>query len=119
MLLLSKEHGVNPSLSQCFFCGQDKNEIILAGRFGGNKAPHKAVWNREPCETCKDYMTKGIMLVSVKDGTDHENPYRTGKICVIKEETAKKIFPTLGNNRFAFVTDEAWHKIGLPATREE
>ena len=112
---ISEKHGVNPSISVCFFCGGDKNEIILPGRLPNDRqAPMKAVWNKEPCDTCKEHMEQGIMLVSVKEGVDHENPYRTGKVAVIKEEVAKRVFPTLGNSRFAYITDEAWEKIGLP-----
>ena len=29
---LSKEHGVNPAIPICYFCGEEKNEIVLAGR---------------------------------------------------------------------------------------
>lgn len=116
---LSEKYGLNPSISLCFFCGNEK-EVILPGRLKGDvEAPRQAVWNKEPCNTCKDYMKKGIMLISVKDGTDKENPYRTGRIVVIKEEAAKEIFPTIGNSRFYFVEDTAWKEIGLPMNTEE
>jgi len=112
---ISEKHGVNPSMSVCFFCGKEKNELILVGRLMEDKeAPRKAVWNKEPCDECKKFMDMGIMLVSVKDRSDNENPYRTGRVAVIKEEAAHKIFNNLGKDRFAFITDEAWDNIGLP-----
>lgn len=70
--------------------------------------------DREPCDKCKDLMAKGVMLISVQDNTDHENPYRTGKIAVITFDAATKLFPTLGKSRIALVEDSLWKKIGLP-----
>ena len=112
---ISEKHGVNPTIPKCFFCGEDKNMIILAGRLKGDEeAPRNAVCDKEPCDKCKEYMTMGVMLVSVKDGSDQNDPYRTGRLCVIKEEAAKNIFNNLGNSRFAFIEDAAWDMIGLP-----
>ena len=112
---ISEKHGVNPAIPKCFFCGEDKNMIILAGRLKGDvEAPRNAVWDKEPCDKCKEWMAMGVMFVSVKDGSDQNNPYRTGKMCVIKEEAAKNIFNNLGNSRFAFIEDAAWSMIGLP-----
>ena len=71
--------------------------------------------DKQPCDECKKMMEMGVLLVSVKDGTDHENPYRTGSICVIKPEAAQRMFgSSIGSSRMAFVEDEAWDKIGLP-----
>jgi hypothetical protein len=53
-------------------------------------------------------------LVSVRDGTDHDNPYRTGGMCVVKPEAAQRWFDTIGNGRIAFVEDTVWDRIGLP-----
>ena len=114
---LSEKHGVNPAIPVCFFCGKDKNEIILAGRLRGDvAAPKKAVWDHVPCDECKKYMDMGIIIKSVDPKSpDHKNPYRTGGWCVLKEEAARNIFgDSLGNSRVAFVDDEAWAKIGLP-----
>ena len=29
-LILHKEHGVNPTIPICSFCGEDKNDIVLS-----------------------------------------------------------------------------------------
>lgn len=111
-ILLSPKHGVNPTITVCFFCGKEKNEILLLGKIKGDaEAPHHAIFNQEPCDECKKLMALGVMLISVKDGSDHENPYRTGKVCVITIETAQKIFNNIGNERAAFVEDSVWDKI--------
>jgi len=128
MLILSKERGVDPILSQCFICLKDKNEIILAGAAGSrireNAGAHpdarSLCFNKEPCDECKKFMEQGIILISVKAGSDHENPYRTGGWCVVTEEFAKRVLLNYDvNNRVAFVEDEAWDKIGLPRNDKE
>lgn len=118
---VSEKYGVNPSLSQCFFCGGDKNELLLFGRLPGDKeAPRKAVYSHEPCDTCKSYMEQGIMLISVR-AKDIE--YRTGNLCVIKEEAIKRMLdePLLSNvlkQRFLFINDADWKLLGLPTAEE-
>ncbi len=118
MIRISKEHGVNPAIPICFYCGEEKNEIILAGHLPGDKeAPRHAVWNMEPCDKCKEYMEQGIILISVKDNTSKENPYRTGGWVVVKEEALKQIIPEdhpCFKSRFCFIEDAVWEKIGLP-----
>lgn len=118
---ISPKHGLNPSMSVCFLCGGDKNEIIIPGMLKGDaEAPHKAVWNKEPCDKCKEYMNIGVMLISVKDKTDQENPYRTGNIVVIKADAAERMFgDSIKNQRAAFIEDELWDKLGLPKEIEE
>jgi len=116
-ILLSPKYGVNPAIPTCFFCGEEKNEVILVGKIRGHEdleAPRRAVWNMEPCAKCKSYMEMGIMLVSVEDDTDRRNPYRTGRICVIKKEAAEQIFNEPMKNNFAFVEDTMWKELGLP-----
>jgi len=110
---ISEKHGVNPSLEQCFFCGEPKG-IILFGRLKEDaEAPREVCLNHEPCDKCKGYMEQGVMLVSVKDGSDRKNPCRTGAIAVIKEEAVKKMFKNF-SGRFAFVEDAVWDSFMLP-----
>lgn len=118
MIRLSKKHGVNPAIPVCYLCGEDKNEIILAGRLPNDEeAPRKAVWDNKPCDKCKEYMKAGVILISVKDGDGGSNPYRTGGWCVVKDEAVKNIFdedtPAI-KSRVAFIEDTAWDTIGLP-----
>lgn len=106
---LSEKHGVNPSMSICFFCGKEKNEIVLPGKLKGDKeAPRQGVWNYEPCESCKKYMKEGVLVAVVKDGSDPKNPYRTGRMLVIKDEDARNIFNVDPKRvRFFFLEESA------------
>lgn len=112
---LHKEHGVNPTIPICFICSKAKNEIALLGAKYHGKAPMHMYVGKEPCDKCKGYMEQGVILISVKDGTDKDNPYRTGKFCVIKIEAAKRILPdAYTTSRVCFIEDTAWEKLRLP-----
>jgi hypothetical protein len=112
---LHKEHGLNPTIPTCFICGKEKNEVVLLGAAFKEQAPMHMVLDKSPCDQCKEYMKLGVILISVKDGSDHEDPYRTGGWVVVKKEAARRMFgESLGKSRMAFLEDTAWDKIGLP-----
>jgi len=95
--------------------------LILTGRLPGDEqAPQGAIWDMEPCDKCKEYMSQGVILISVRDGEMERdesrcerekrefdklpyaqrhhgfrfmpNPYRTGGWCAVTDETIKKVF---------------------------
>lgn len=119
---LSPKHGVNPSLSACWFCGGDKNELVLPGRLPDDaQAPHRAVWNREPCETCKGHMAAGVICLEViESGPVQGEPTRTGNMAVVRDEAIRRIVndPELAasiiRKRVVFLPREAWMLMGLP-----
>jgi hypothetical protein len=139
-IILSPEHGLNPSLECCFFCLEPRG-VVLHGQFnaeqrfgkkiaatlervnGHAKAPRKMVIDKEPCSKCKELMEKGIILISVdsKESPDNDNPYRTGGWIVVKEEAVRRIGikpveleADILKRRVAFVPDDAWDMLGLP-----
>ena len=102
---LSPKYGLNPSISVCFWCGKDKNELVLPGHIKKKneknsdiEAPHRAVWDYDPCPVCQSYMDKGITLIGASVDPVGENPeiqkgiYPTGKWMVITENMTRKIF---------------------------
>lgn len=113
-------------MTQCFWCGDTKNEILLDRRLK-DSLPRKAVYDKEPCDKCRDWMTKGVILISVdaeKSKHDPQNPYRTGGMAVITDEAVTKIFDTkmanqLKEQRVGFLEDEAWRMLGLPHPGDE
>jgi hypothetical protein len=122
---LSEQHGVNPSLMQCFVCGEDVGVALLGKLPGDEQAPHRICFgpNDEPCDKCKDHMKMGIILISVRDGEEGDNPYRTGGWCVVREEAIKRwleegdneeLLTDILKRRMAFLPDEVWDMIGLP-----
>jgi CRISPR/Cas system-associated protein Cas10 (large subunit of type III CRISPR-Cas system) len=119
---LSPKHGLNPSMSTCFYCGGDKNELIIPGLMKGDReAPRKAVWNMEPCDQCKHFMEQGVILIEVDEAktTDRKNPYRAGGWCVIKDEAIARVITDEAMRehvlkaRVAFLPTEVWDHIGI------
>ena len=124
-IALSEKHGINPTIPRCFFCGKDKNEIILMGRLKGDaEAPKGVVFDHSPCDTCQGYMEKGIILISIDEEKtiDPQNPLRTGGWVVVKEEAVRRLpieetsKQDLLLKRVAFVPDRDWDALGLPRT---
>lgn len=121
---LSPKHGVNPSVGQCFYCLQDDGTIVLPGMLKGDaEAPRRACWTKEPCPKCKEWMKVGIIMISVdeKKTEDPEDPWRTGRFAVVKEEAFKRwgigpkeLKDDILKRRVCFVPDDAWEKLGLP-----
>lgn len=106
-------------MANCFFCGEPKY-LLLDRRLKPTFA-RSGVYDQEPCDKCKEFMTQGIILISVRDGESGDNPYRTGGWVVIKEEAAKKMFTDdrlLGKVRCIFVEDTTWDKLGLPRGKQ-
>ena len=123
-LRLSPKHGVNATIPCCFFCMQEKHEIILAGRMKTKtdndvEAPRGSVWDKEPCAKCVEYMKQGIILISVRDGETSQNSYRTGGWVVVRDEFFTQMNDTpliqsILEGRVTFIPDEAWDMMGLP-----
>ncbi len=122
-ITLHPKYGVNPSISVCFVCNEDKGEILLLGYNKGKEAPMKGCYDYEPCDKCKEYMKKGVILISVKDRDSGDNPYRTGGWVVVKRDMIRraldgKFADEIIRRGLAFVPDEAWDKMGLPRSGE-
>lgn len=118
---LSEKYGVNPSVAICWICGADNGEVILAGRMKNDaEAPRRAVWDKYPCAECRTFMEQGIIFVSVMDGSEGNNPCRTGKFAVIREDAVRRMVTpaelrdAIIKKRVAFVPDSAWARLGLP-----
>ena len=130
---LSPKHGLNPTIPKCWFCGEDKNEIMLPGVQGdriakamgysdGQMPMRGLVFDKQPCDKCQQWMKQGIILIGVdKDRSpDKQNPYRTGKFAVITEDAARRLFKPeellqhILKARVAFIPDEVWTAAGLP-----
>ena len=98
---LSPKHGLNPTISVCFFCGRDKDEILISGYLKGDaEAPKRAVANYEPCDECKKQMGRGTLVIEVSTEDNgvppiQEGAWPTGRWCVISHESCKRILNEL------------------------
>ena len=117
---LSKLHGLNPSVQQCYVCMKDVAVVFFGSLKGGAKAPRTVCLDRTPCPDCRAWMSQGVILISVRDGESGDNPYRTGGWCVLKDEAIRKAFTppefaeSVLKDRMVFVPDSAWKMLGLP-----
>jgi hypothetical protein len=106
---LSKDHGVNPSMDTCYYCGEAKG-ILLFGRLPGDKeAPRHTVTNYEPCEKCKETMAQGITVFEM---IDDKTP--SGRMIVVKEEIFKTLFSDIDKileSRRCMMTKEMYEKV--------
>jgi hypothetical protein len=136
-IVLDKKHGVNPSLECCFFCNESKGIILFgklnreqreafakAGLSSTGEAPRSIVLDQVPCDKCKGHMVQGIILISVRDGENGDNPYRTGGWVVVRDRvieefiSTKELRKTILAKRVAFLPDEVWDRLGLPRGAE-
>ena len=120
---LHPKYGLNPTIPTCFFCGKEKNEIVLLGAAYDGEAPkHIGAMDKTPCEECKKWMERGVILISVRNTPpEHEqdNPYRTGGWVVVKDEAIPKMFcekeaQDILTKRAVFLEDAVWDQFGLP-----
>lgn len=81
-ITVSEKHGLNPSMMQCYFCGETKGVALLGRLPGDAEAPQSAVFDKEPCDKCKAHMKEGIICIEVKDD---DAEYRLGGFAVIKD----------------------------------
>jgi len=115
----SEQHGVNPSIMRCFYCGEDFG-VALCGRLPDDaRAPHAAIFSMDPCPQCEAWMTQGIILISMRDGEGEKidrdkkrwdaeqdrlsptkraksgpfipQPYRTGNLAVVTEDAIREM----------------------------
>jgi len=114
------------AIPKCFFCGKDKNVILINKRLAANSAQqvndmNGQIIDKEPCEKCKGYMKMGIILIGVdeKKSTDVQNPYRTGQFVVVKDEVINDIVESIQlkneiiDARMAFVPSEVLKMLGI------
>ena len=77
------------------------------------------------CSACQKLLEQGIAFISVKDGEKSDNPYRTGKFCVIKQDAVermpidKELKEGIIAKRVCFIEDEVWSKLGFPTENVE
>lgn len=116
-----RENRLGVAIPKCYFCGENKNEIIMnriltEGCAKKVEDAHGKVIDKEPCDKCKEFMKQGVILIEV---SDNDPDYRLGGFAVIKDEAISRIFPekeasTLLKMRAGFIATSLWARIDLP-----
>lgn len=106
-LTLSKEHGVNPSVSCCEVCGAEIGVVLFGASYKDQngktaEAPHKVAMGL--CDNCKNVLkVGGCLIIEVRDGETGNNPYRTGRVIGISEEAKNRIFKDADTTKIAYM----------------
>lgn len=120
---LHPQYGVNPTISQCFYCGQEKGEIALLGAAFKTQAPMHMVCDLRPCEKCLgQWRAKdGVALVEVKEewperrgpGRRPSKPQRipTGRWVVARRSALKYLTTEEIKGHVVLVEMAAWEQI--------
>jgi len=110
---LHPQYGLNPTICQCYYCGQDKNEIALLGRHYQGEAPIHMVTSLEPCDDCKAKYADYTLLIEMEREWDvtvyskrQKEPQPTGRWCAVRRECLN-ILPT----SIAYVEPEVMNQI--------
>ena len=108
---LHKEHGVNPTIPQCMYCGKDKNEIALLGAAYKGEAPMHMVLDIEPCDDCKEKF-KGFVLLIVADEMGGK-PQPTGEWAAMKREIFADLFTVPVPEKMCFIDNETFKMLKM------
>lgn len=82
---LHPEHGLNPTVCVCLFCGRDTGELALLGNAYKGEAPHKMAMNDAPCAKCREEWAQGIAFM------ENDGQHNTGRVIVLKDEAVEKL----------------------------
>lgn len=88
---LHPEHGVNPSMGVCFWCGKNDGTVLLLGFNKGKEAPRRMVASYEPCPDCRDLMSKGVTVMEARESRGSEQPRPTGRWVVVSAEAIQRM----------------------------
>lgn len=101
---LSKEHGLNPTLAVCFYCGKETGEIALLGDNYEGEAPTHMCISIEPCDECKAKFADKVVLVEIKDTGKHPEP--TGRWITVPRK-----YVTTPNNGICYMTATGFNEL--------
>ena len=116
---LHPEHGLNPTMPVCWFCGEDKGEIALLGSAYKGQAPMHMCIDRSPCSKCQAMMKTHVLFM---EATSPE--HRTGRMVWVKEEAVSRVIRPSNmaqdvlKHRVCFIDTEAWKAMGFTETSD-
>ena len=85
---LSEKHGVNPSITTCFYCGEATGIALMGKLKGDAEAPKECCCSIEPCDKCKEKYKDHLLVVEVFN----ESKSPTGRWVAIDKSVVSDIF---------------------------
>lgn len=113
-IALHPEHGLNPTLKVCFFCGKETGELVLLGASYSEEAPRQMVTDFTPCEKCEETFSHGFLLVEAEETA--KGPKPTGSHWLLTLEAADRLLINAEKNfpeHKAFITSGMAKMLGL------
>ena len=92
---LSEKHGVNPMMLQCYICGNDAGIALLGKLKDDKEAQRKGAIPGYHCNDCGKILDQGSIIIEVTDESaknKDKDPYRTGRVIGVKDDTFKQMF---------------------------
>lgn len=116
-IMLHPQHGLNPTMPICFWCGEPTGEIALLGRSYKDLAPPHMVLNYNHCPSCQQRIDNaaGVVIIEAVD-RPNGNPeiqsgvYPTGRWVVITHEAAGRMFNIPVKDK-AFMSSDAFEQM--------
>lgn len=81
---LHPQHGLNPTMPVCIFCGRETGEIALLGAAYDGEAPMHMAMNDQPCDKCKSEWAAGIAIM------EFDGQHNTGRVLVVTEDAIRR-----------------------------
>lgn len=113
---LSMKHGVNPTITVCFWCGEDDGVALLGKLPGDAEAPKRMVADFEPCSKCAEKMETGFTIMEATSSPNdvcrvemQSGVYPTGRWAVISLESVNS--EVSAKTKKAFMTPDAFDSV--------
>lgn len=121
-ITISKEFGVNPSVTCCECCGKEIG-VALFGTSWKDKNGKTAEAPREVamglCDDCEKVIkSKGLMIIEVRDGESGNNPYRTGRLVGITKEAKERMFKDI-NSPIVYMEESMFSQLFNEALKKD
>ncbi len=102
---LHAKYGLNPTLSTCFYCGQETGDIAILGANYDGEAPRHMCTSLEPCDECKEKFKDTVLVIEARRD-ERDKPIPTGRWVAIKKECV-----TVPNNGIMFADTETMNQL--------
>lgn len=123
-LKLHPKYGLNPTIPTCFWCGHDRDELVLLGAAYKDEAPRNMVLDYSPCGACRAHWDRGIVLIECSERSPDNRPplqgsYPTGRWAVVTDDYMRRILSpdelvqSVLKHRCAFVEVGLLERLGV------
>ena len=86
---LHKQHGLNPTLCTCFYCGQETGEIALLGAAYDGEAPCTFAQASNLVPLAKKKFKDAVLILEARPD-EHDKLQPTGRWVAVKKDAVKR-----------------------------